>query len=51
VNDSQLQTLEQVRQFLEGSGQIEFSIQDKADRYAFIQRALIRFRYNSLKKK
>jgi hypothetical protein len=50
MNDSQLQTLEQVRQFLDGTGQIEFSIHDKADRYAFIQRALIRFGYNSLKK-
>jgi transposase InsO family protein len=50
MNDSQLQTLEQVRQFLQGTRQIEFSIQDKADRYAFIQRSLIRFGYNSLKK-
>ncbi len=51
MNDSQLQTLEQVRQFLEGTNQIEFSIHAKADRYAFIQRSLIRFGYNSLNKR
>lgn len=50
MNDTQIQTLDQVRQFLQGTYQIEFFIYDKSNRYAFIQRSLIRFGYNSLKK-
>jgi transposase InsO family protein len=50
MNDTQIQTFDEVRRFLDGTHQIEFFIYDKADRYAFIQRSLIRFGYNSLKK-
>jgi transposase InsO family protein len=50
MNDLQIDTLEKVRRFLEGTAEIDFSIDTKEDRYAFIQRTLIRFGYNSLSK-
>ena len=48
MNDTQIQTLEQVRQFLEGTGAVALTIDAKEDRYAWIQRTLIRFRYRQL---
>lgn len=50
MNDAQIKTLEQVRQFLEGTGVVDLAIDAKEDRYVWIQRTLIRFRYRHLGK-
>ena len=50
MNDTQIRTLEQVRQFLEGTGVVDLTIDAQEDRYAWIQRTLIRFRYRRLGK-
>ena len=50
MNDTQIKTLEQVRQFLEGTGAVDLTIDAKEDRYAWIQHTLIRFRYRQLGK-
>jgi len=50
MNDAQIKTLEQVRQFLEGTGVVDLTIDAKEDRYAWIQHTLIRFRYRHLGK-
>jgi hypothetical protein len=50
MNDTPLKTLEHVRQFLNGVGTIEFSIEAKAARYAWIQAMLLRFHYHQLGK-
>ncbi len=44
MNDTQIKTLEQVRQILEGTANLELSIDAKEDRYAWIQTTLVRFR-------
>lgn len=48
MNDTRITTLAQVRAFAEGSTELEIRIEDKAQRYGFIQRSLIRFGYNRL---
>ncbi|MFO7773147.1 MAG: integrase [Dehalococcoidia bacterium] len=50
MNDRQLQTVEQVRQFLEGSEVIEFRGLTTKERYCWIQEVLIRFAYHQLKR-
>jgi transposase InsO family protein len=50
MNDTQIKTLEQVRQILVGTADLEFSIDAKQDRYAWIQTTLVRFRYRQLNK-
>ena len=50
MNDSHIKTIEQVQQFLTGTDSIELSIDGKQNRYDFIKRTLIRFKYNSLKR-
>lgn len=50
MNDTQIKTLDQVRQFLEGTRVIGLAIDAKEDRYAWIQHTLIRFRYRQLSK-
>ncbi len=50
MNDTQIKTLEQVRQFLEGTGVVDLTIDVKEDRYVWIQHALMRFRYWQLGK-
>ena len=45
MNDTQLETIEQITTFLSGTQTIEMIIEDKADRYAWIQRTLIRLHY------
>ena len=50
MNDAQIKTLEQVRQFLLGTSAVELSIDAKKDRYAWIQTTLVRFRYLQLSK-
>ncbi len=49
MNDGQLQTVEQVRQFLEGSEGVEFRGLTAKEKYYWIEEVLIRFRYNRLK--
>ncbi len=50
MNDTQLDTLDQVRQFLEGSEAISFQIESKDARYRWIQHTLVKFRYLQLSK-
>ena len=50
MNDGQLQTVEQIRQFLEGSEAVEFRGLTAKEKYYWIEAVLIRFRYHRLKK-
>ena len=50
MNDTKLETLDQVRQFLEGTEVISFQIESKDDRYRWIQHTLVKFRYLKLSK-
>jgi len=50
MNDGQLQTAEQVRQFLEGSEAVEFRGLEAKEKYYWIEEVLIRFRYPRLKR-
>ncbi len=50
MNDSDIQTLEQVRCFLQGTESVEFRVQGKDQRYAWIEHTLRRFRYRTLGK-
>jgi len=50
MNDTQLETIEQIEAFLAGAETVELIIVGKADRYAWIQRTLIRLKYSQLSK-
>ncbi len=50
MNDGRLQTVEQVRQFLEGSEAVEFRGLTAKEKYYWIEEVLIRFRYHRLKR-
>jgi len=50
MNDTQLETIEQLRAFLAGTEAIEFSMESPLERYTWIQDTLIRLRYVSLSK-
>ncbi len=50
MNDTQIETLDQVRRFLEGVGAFEFEISDQDARYVWICQTLIRFGYRRLPK-
>ena len=50
MNDTQLETLDQVRQFLEGTETILFQIESKNARYRWLQHTLVKFRYLQLSK-
>ncbi len=50
MNDEHIKNLEQVRRFLEGTEALELAIEDKDERYAWIERTLRRFRYRRLNK-
>ncbi len=50
MNDTPFKTLDEVRQFLNGVGAIEFSIEAKDARYAWMQTMLLRFHYPQLRK-
>jgi len=50
MNDSQIETLEQVRQFLNGAAFMAISISSKTECYRWIQGTLVRFRYLTLGK-
>ena len=51
MNDKKLQSLEDVRIFLAGTLDVEFSIQGKDARYDWIEQTLRRFRYRALGRK
>ena len=50
MDDSQIETIGQVRGFLAGSDAMQISISSKAERYEWIRDTLIRFGYLTLKK-
>lgn len=50
MNDTKIETLDQVRQFLEGTEAISFQIESKDARYRWIQHTLVKFRYLKLSK-
>ncbi|MCU7898973.1 MAG: hypothetical protein KZQ66_00630 [Candidatus Thiodiazotropha sp. (ex Lucinoma aequizonata)] len=45
MNDKKIQTLDEVRAFLDGTTDIEFSIEGKDERYQWIKKTLVRFNY------
>ena len=51
MNDKQIKTLDDIRSFLTGTAEVEFSIEDKAERYRWIQATLVRYHYMTLGKK
>jgi hypothetical protein len=50
MNDGQLQTVEQVKQFLEGSEALEFKGLSAEEKYKWIETTLVRLSYIRLKK-
>lgn len=50
MNDEHIKNLEQVRRFLEGTEVPELAIEDKNERYAWMDRTVRRLRYRSLNK-
>ena len=50
MDDTQIETIEQVRRFLAGAGSMRMAICSKAECYAWVQATLVRFEYLSLKK-
>ena len=50
MNDGKLQTIEQVKQFLEGSEALEFRGLTAQGKYCWIEEVLKRFRYHHLKR-
>jgi len=48
MNDLHVDTLDKVRQFLQGTDEIDLTIDGKHNRYEFIKRTLMRFKYNTL---
>jgi len=50
MNDAKLETVEQVRRFLEGNGVVEFKGLTAMEKYHWIEEVLIRFRYHLLRR-
>ena len=50
MNDKNLQTIEQVSQFLGGSEALEFKVLSVGEKYKWIEEVLIRFSYHRLKR-
>jgi hypothetical protein len=50
MDDTQIETIEQVRQFLAGSGAMKMAISSKAELYEWVRATLVRFGYLTLKK-
>ena len=50
MNDEKLKTIEQVKQFLEGSEAIEFRGLSAEEKYRWIEEVLTRFKYHRLKR-
>lgn len=47
MNETQIKTIEQVRQFLSGTSTVEFSSSSKDESYGWIKQTLARFRYRN----
>ncbi|PIY87203.1 MAG: integrase [Nitrospirae bacterium CG_4_10_14_0_8_um_filter_41_23] len=50
MNDMGLNTIEQIKSFLEGVREVEFHVRSTEEKYAWIQGVLIKFKYATLKK-
>ena len=50
MNDRQLQTVERVREFLEGSEAVEFRGLTAQEKYYWIEKVLLSFKYHRLKR-
>ena len=50
MNDSEAKSLEQIRAFLAGAGELQFSGQNRAEVYGWTERTLVRFQYAGLGK-
>src|SRR4030042_5658126 len=50
MNDEDLQTIEQVKQFLEGSEALKFGGVSIEERYRWIETVLVRFKYSQLRR-
>lgn len=50
MDDSQATSLEQIRAFLDGSGELQFTAQGRKQVYAWVEQTLVRHQYASLKK-
>ena len=50
MNDEHLETIEQVKQFLEGSEKVEFKGLAVEEKYEWAERVLVRFGYHRLKR-
>jgi transposase InsO family protein len=50
MNDAKLQTVEQVRRFLEGNGVVKFKGLTAREKYEWMEEILIRFRYHLLRR-
>jgi hypothetical protein len=50
MNDGELHTIEQVKQFLGGNKEVEFKGITAKEKYAWIEDVLVRFGYHRLKK-
>ena len=50
MDDTQIETIEQIRRFLAGLGAMRMAISSKAERYEWVQATLVRFGYLTLKK-
>ena len=48
MDDSEASSLEQVRAFLEGAGEVRFAGQSRGEVYGWTERTLVRFQYKSL---
>ena len=48
LQSQRLQTMEQVRAFLEGSEPVDYRHWDRSSAYAFVRQTLVRFRYETL---
>jgi hypothetical protein len=48
MNDKKIRTLDDIRAFLKGTPDIDFSIEGKDERYRWIRQTLVRFQYLSL---
>ena len=48
LQTERIQTVEQVRAFLEGSAPVDYLPQDRDGVYAFVRRTLVRIRYHTL---
>ena len=50
MDDNEIRKIEDVRRFLDGTSDVKFSIDRKAERYDWIEKSFNRFRYLKLSK-